>query len=307
MGTPMTFAELDARRAEGRPSPTSVVMAGERLHQLLDVHDPLVQAFRRKRAGTLRGVDDVLGQQREMAVSFLEGSHGLNSASYEDRVPIAYQIHAAVPFLWQPDMVRTAMEGRLPPHVIGRDQLMHPVMWWTMPDVYVAPDGSGRGIAGILLIDFGDYFRVMFVMQSVDATMTLGHVTFRYGDRFPDSFAGTDEDAGTILKMLSFLNSPYIPIHAEALSRQVSRGLARKGWEEQTKVVFVDLRAAEQAASRHTTGTGTVEWKHRWIVRGHHRAQWYPSIQAHKVIWIAPFVKGPDGASLKPPVYRVAR
>lgn len=37
-----------------------------------------------------------------------------------------------------------------------------------------------------------------------------------------------------------------------------------------------------------------VHWSHRWVVGGHWRNQWYPSISMHRQIWISPYVKGPD-------------
>lgn len=43
-----------------------------------------------------------------------------------------------------------------------------------------------------------------------------------------------------------------------------------------------------------------VEWSHRWVVQMHKRRQWYPSKQEHKVIFVGPFVKGPEGKPLKP-------
>lgn len=43
-----------------------------------------------------------------------------------------------------------------------------------------------------------------------------------------------------------------------------------------------------------------VEWSHRWVVQMHKRRQWYPSKQHHKVIFVGPFVKGPEGKPLKP-------
>lgn len=39
-----------------------------------------------------------------------------------------------------------------------------------------------------------------------------------------------------------------------------------------------------------------TEWRHQWVVRGHWRRQWYPSIEAHRPVWIAPFMKGPADA-----------
>lgn len=51
-------------------------------------------------------------------------------------------------------------------------------------------------------------------------------------------------------------------------------------------------RDAEQAA-----GAGR-DWQHRWVVRGHWRNHWYPALADHRPKWIAPYLKGPDGAPL---------
>ena len=43
---------------------------------------------------------------------------------------------------------------------------------------------------------------------------------------------------------------------------------------------------------------GDREWRHRWVVRGHWRNQWYPSLADHRPKWIAPYLKGPADAPL---------
>lgn len=45
-------------------------------------------------------------------------------------------------------------------------------------------------------------------------------------------------------------------------------------------------------------GEGSREWQHRWVVRGHWRNQWYPTLGDHRPKWIAPYLKGPDDAPL---------
>lgn len=52
-----------------------------------------------------------------------------------------------------------------------------------------------------------------------------------------------------------------------------------------------------------TTAAGTGEgsgrdYQHRWVVRGHWRQQWYPSKDAHRPKYIAPYMKGPDDAPM---------
>lgn len=96
------------------------------------------------------------------------------------------------------------------------------------------------------------------------------------------------------------LSSYVFPIKA-------SRG-ARRRWEREfpnlTKpdygtIKHVTLRRAQQTSgTRQGSGMGEREYSHRFMVRGHWRKQWYPSIEAHKPIWINPHVRGPEDKPL---------
>lgn len=57
------------------------------------------------------------------------------------------------------------------------------------------------------------------------------------------------------------------------------------------------LRRGVTGAAAGGAGGGR-EWRHRWIVRGHWRQQWYPSLGDHRPRWIHPYPKGPEGAPL---------
>jgi hypothetical protein len=53
-----------------------------------------------------------------------------------------------------------------------------------------------------------------------------------------------------------------------------------------------------------------VAWSHRWIVEMHKRNQWYPKQGVHKVIFVGPYLKGPEGLPLKDtaaPVWAMVR
>lgn len=66
-------------------------------------------------------------------------------------------------------------------------------------------------------------------------------------------------------------------------------------------VRVVRLRRSVAAARDAEAGPGDAggrEWRHRWIVRGHWRQHWYPSIADRRPLWIAPYLKGPDDAPL---------
>ncbi len=66
----------------------------------------------------------------------------------------------------------------------------------------------------------------------------------------------------------------------------------------------------ELEQEHHGSGLTTVEWSHRWLVRGHWRRQFYPKRGGNAPIWIHPHIKGPSDKPFvepKPTVYNVAR
>lgn len=55
----------------------------------------------------------------------------------------------------------------------------------------------------------------------------------------------------------------------------------------------------ESGIPRRCAGRGaTREYRHRWIVRGHWRNQYYPSRNDHRPIWIDPHLAGPEDKPL---------
>lgn len=70
---------------------------------------------------------------------------------------------------------------------------------------------------------------------------------------------------------------------------------------EQGGITVVTLRRKKP---HHEGESNPVDWQSRWIVSGHWRNQWFPTLQAHRQIWINEYVKGPDD---KPLVIRDGR
>lgn len=67
-------------------------------------------------------------------------------------------------------------------------------------------------------------------------------------------------------------------------------------------VLVMQLR---RRTPKYVNGEGEGrDWQFQWVTRGHWRNQWYPSLGAHRQIWIAPYVKGPEGKPLKQPDLR---
>lgn len=105
--------------------------------------------------------------------------------------------------------------------------------------------------------------------------------------------------AAALLKQRLFVATPQLATRAE---RKRLDKLALP-----TAVLTIQLRATEHV--RGTGEHGVVEWASRWIVRGHWRNQWYASQGEHRIVWIPPYIKGPEERPLvvRPAVYAVAR
>lgn len=55
-------------------------------------------------------------------------------------------------------------------------------------------------------------------------------------------------------------------------------------------VTVITLR---REASTTPSQETDIEWSHRWLVRGHWRNQWYPSIKQHRKRYVPKYIKGP--------------
>lgn len=66
--------------------------------------------------------------------------------------------------------------------------------------------------------------------------------------------------------------------------------------EEYIKVVTLGTAPKESTHSGDILNLTDRQYYHRWVVRGHLRNQWYPSISGHQLKWIDPHVKGPENA-----------
>lgn len=94
-----------------------------------------------------------------------------------------------------------------------------------------------------------------------------------------------------------FMELEVVQRESAKLPRQAVRSAMRAG-TPLPKVIVVRLRRVYQEKG---TGESDVQWQHRWMVRGHWRRQWYGKTREHKMIYIAPFIKGPEGKPFLPP------
>lgn len=85
---------------------------------------------------------------------------------------------------------------------------------------------------------------------------------------------------------------------SEPTSKQ--RAARRAHWPE---VRVVALRRRKRRTD--TSETRTVDWRSRWVVQMHRRWQWYPSEGRHRLIFVGPYIKGPEDRPLTPTPTRV--
>lgn len=117
-----------------------------------------------------------------------------------------------------------------------------------------------------------------------------------YGARVLDVGTQTIADALNVVRTAWLLMSqPIATTEDAAYDRAAWRRFQRQGTEP-PRVRVITLRRAAGASTE--AGASDREYHHQWIVRGHWRQQWYPVRQVHRPVWIAPHIKGPEGAPL---------
>lgn len=194
----------------------------------------------------------------------------------------------------------------LPVTAIEREELPSPtgVMIYDAPvmttSVLTKPDADGdeMPIVGFLWGQaerYGSAPGVMIAPISTDGTrLSLleaeGRTIARgwpYGEAIPEGMV-PDPDAQVLRATWLLMSQRLAATETEQVPRAERRRCEKAGVPSTVNVVRV--RKHEQ---RPTDGARDVEWSHRWLVAGHWRRQWCPSVGAHRPTWIAGHVKGP--------------
>lgn len=109
-------------------------------------------------------------------------------------------------------------------------------------------------------------------------------------------FSGDSLRGSSLLVLTAWLlmQQPIACVAEEVPDRQTRRRMERRGVSDLEPVRVITLRHQRSASS----GDGSREFHHRWMVKGHWRNQWYASQERHVPIWISPHIKGPEGAPI---------
>jgi hypothetical protein len=150
--------------------------------------------------------------------------------------------------------------------------------------------------------------------DSVTAHMSLDD--FRLYAMFPrvrfdiiqhDEILAGSTNKTVYVALNEFKQLPFITTVEHGPDRAERRRLQKHGIAFPPKIHVITLRRV--AGAKTETGKH-VDWNCRWIVQGHWKKQWHPSIQTHVPTYIHAYLKGPEGKPLHTPsksLYKIAR
>jgi hypothetical protein len=139
----------------------------------------------------------------------------------------------------------------------------------------------------------GDVAKQWLDMPGLPPLVPFMGMPMHFGDRFDDVPAMGVDLARPLMAALLLMSQPLASETRAVAPRAAARRVTRLG------VSVPDVRVISlRRTSGSSVGGGSREWSHRWMVRGHWRQQWYPSIGQNRPIWVDPYLKGPEGAPL---------
>lgn len=109
--------------------------------------------------------------------------------------------------------------------------------------------------------------------------------------------ANDDHDvAASLLATWTLMQQSLTVSERSTGDRAERRRSARAGLPSDVLIVRLRRRSVDHYGPEEPEGS--VAWSHRWLVGGHWRNQWLPSRAAHRLQWIAGYVKGPASKPL---------
>lgn len=119
--------------------------------------------------------------------------------------------------------------------------------------------------------------------------------------RIPQTYGHAVLSTDEVRRTLGLFGAMMLFLEQEILVRervQASRGARRRAALSEERMINTILLRRVHREGQAVAGR-EVDWSCRWIVRGHWRNQWYPSLGSHQPVWIAPHVKGPEDRGLR--------
>ena len=212
-------------------------------------------------------------------------------------------------YLFTSEIVSKLNSMPIPRHTISPELMPYPLMYWTFEHpMKVSTDPKNENIEEL------DWILLAEHLQGLAMITDVGNVVYQKGLEFgkvwPDDFEHPEEWR-LLLSAFAFLNSPFVESSPVRLPRSPRRELERAAkknpdMSSDPLTNVVTLRTLSDDDTSYNKDS-SMEHDHQWWVSGHIRAQWYPSKKSHKLIWIAPHLKGPSDKPIKEKTYVVKR
>jgi hypothetical protein len=256
----------------------------------------------------------------EQKVEFNMGFDVSPDQRITSRLLVFTNMTLAVTYLWRTEILKKAESLPVPRHTIPENLLPFTSMYWSWEGArddrvtntetgeqfnieadgmlvwYMPPGGIQAWSVGTGLNADGK--TVMHAIQTA---------ILRVGTTWPDDYSeGEQNTLSPLLAKLSFLNSPFVSAERERLPRPIRRALKKTTAADTEPPIHV-VKLRQTSTPHGGAGATDRELRHQWWVRGHIRAQWFPSMKGHRLIWIREYLKGPSDAPIIRKIYDVQR
>ncbi len=222
---------------------------------------------------------------------------------------IAFNILDAKLFVWDPQLFQSTFAlrpGENENFCVDSEDIGDKPLLWLSSQVIPSMHGTDKffDILGMIVAPMksaGCYtFSTLVLSETLKGFSGMMdnafHAEINFGDSSPPPVA----------QGLAFLNSPYIP--KEVRYTHVGKKHRKKGARGK-RVRFISLR--KMVSHDPSTSKGQAAdrtYRYQWLVSGHFRKQpCGPGRTKRRLIFIPPYIKGPEGAPMIEKVYRVNR
>lgn len=216
---------------------------------------------------------------------------------------------------------------------VSENQTRFSAFTWEQADVQRIKGGQKieqKGHLGIFLAmysdldDIGDYERRRFDLsedkvaklqrEAQDIFGSSGLVLLHvHGIQY--DFEYDVSEVKLLQNHLAFIESLWAIMQQKITLRQTwraPRGMSRsieRAHNQPPEVQVITLRRIREATPEEAEEPGFVDWSHRWLVSGHWRHVWNEARHEMRLVWISPYIKGPEDKPLvlKDKVFRLSR
>lgn len=151
-----------------------------------------------------------------------------------------------------------------------------------------------------------EFWMVAFSRVDEDPALTgCGALSWRFGETLGAACKRASHQPDTVwlrkmASLFAFIRQRIIVPIGSRPDRATRRRLGIR-CEAEPIIQIIKLRRPAYLRRHHDAEEQAVAWQCRWLVSGHWRQHWYPKLEIHQPLWIAPHVKGPEDKPVRTP------